>query len=174
MFWFIADLWEAAKVTRASSSGPISRICRRLEAKARQTRMVWLPSTRLFPQIRDEPLFLNPAGSRAGTEYYPGRSLRPSGRNQTGSRNEAPVAGRSDKLQVRGRFYGNGFRACASEKSRARQESEIGRNPGYFRPSVSPEQYANQVFGKAFRLFLRKRRKRQQVAVKDRPTVRAS
>ena len=59
--WFIVDLWEAAKATRASSSGPISRICRRLEDKASQTRMVWSPSTRLFPQIRDEPpLFQGP------------------------------------------------------------------------------------------------------------------
>ncbi len=53
--WFIADLWGSEKVTRASSSGPISRICRRLESETCQTRMVWLPSTRLFPQIRDEP-----------------------------------------------------------------------------------------------------------------------
>ena len=57
--WFIADLWGAAMVTRASSSGPISRICRRPEAKACQTRMVWLPSTRIFPQIRDEPFSSN-------------------------------------------------------------------------------------------------------------------
>ena len=35
---FIADLWEAAKVTRASSSGPILRICRRFEAESSQTR----------------------------------------------------------------------------------------------------------------------------------------
>ena len=54
---FIADSWGAAKVTRASSSGPISRIRRRLEARACQTRMVRLPSTRLFPQIRDETIF---------------------------------------------------------------------------------------------------------------------
>ncbi len=56
-FRFIADLWGVAKVARASSSGPISRICRRLESRAGQTRMVWLPSTSFFPQIRDEPHF---------------------------------------------------------------------------------------------------------------------
>ncbi len=48
-FRFIADLWGVVKVTRASSSGPISRICHRLEAWEGQTRMVWLPSTRTFP-----------------------------------------------------------------------------------------------------------------------------
>ncbi len=57
-FRFIADLREAVKVTRASSSGPIPRICYPLEAKALQTRMVWLPWIRLFPQIRHEPDFL--------------------------------------------------------------------------------------------------------------------
>ena len=53
---FIADLWGAVKVARASSSGLISRMCRPLETEACQTRMVWLPSTLLFPRIRDEPL----------------------------------------------------------------------------------------------------------------------
>ena len=56
-FGFVFDLWGAQKVARASSSGLVLRICRCLGAKARQTRRVWLPSTRLFPQIRDEPNF---------------------------------------------------------------------------------------------------------------------
>ena len=49
----------AVKVTRASSSGPTYRRGRCSEAKACQTRMVWLPSTRLFSQIRDEPKMLH-------------------------------------------------------------------------------------------------------------------
>ncbi len=48
-------MWGAVKATRASSSGSTSRRCRRSKAKACQTRMVWLPSTRLFPKIHDEP-----------------------------------------------------------------------------------------------------------------------
>ncbi len=54
----IADLWGAVKVTRASSSGPKPRICNPFGAKPRQTRMVWLPSRGLFPQILDEPFLI--------------------------------------------------------------------------------------------------------------------
>ncbi len=65
---FIADLRGAVRVTRASSSGPIPRICRRLEARAGQTRMVWLPSTRHFTQLRDEPTKNAPENAISATQ----------------------------------------------------------------------------------------------------------
>ena len=103
--WFIADLWEkvrgrppfegASKVTRASSSGPMPRSChsfeattrRTREATTRQTRMVWLPSRRLFPQFRDEPSNFGKGSMplrsrRARQPGHPGLVFRQRSRNR--------------------------------------------------------------------------------------------
>ena len=54
-------------VTRASSSGPISGICRRPEAKACQTRMVWIRSIHAIAREASEKSIARP---RFGPKQY--------------------------------------------------------------------------------------------------------